>query len=159
MRCVFALLLLSLVACGPDDSPPPTKPPVVQPPPPPPPAVSSDFNGRWIGSLVITSPGQQPVSGQGSLVLTANGQSLSATGFCPDGTGTMSVSNQQGRSVNWTGHEACIYSSSSCASTTLVYRSATLSLDSSNALTVVAYGTLQGCGASFETTTTFTGRK
>lgn len=162
MRLSFALLLLSLAGCGPEDSPPPAKPPVVQPPPPPPPppAVSSDFNGRWYGDAVVCAPGQGCVTNPNvALVFSVTGQTLTASGFCPDGSGTMTATGQQGRSVSWTGSVVCSYSSPACATTRNEYVNATMALDSGNVLSLVAYANLSGCGNSFATTTTFTGRK
>jgi hypothetical protein len=150
----------ALAACGPEEYDPPSPPPpVVQPPPPPPPAISPDFNGRWVGDSVVCAPGQGCVTNPGvSFAISASGQTLTASGFCPDGSGVLTVTGQSGRSLSWDGSVVCNYASS-CPTTRNEYVHATLTLDSSNTLSLVAYANLSGCGYAFATTTTFTGRK
>lgn len=160
-----ALLLVFVSACGPEQEdadvlPPPVGTPQPPPPPPPPPSVSSDFNGRWFGNAVVCAPGQSCVTNSGvSFALSVSGQTLTASGFCPDGSGVLTISGQQGRALSWDGSIVCNYASNLCPTTRNEYVHATLTLDANNTLSLVAYANLSGCGYSFATTTTFTGRK
>ena len=187
MRNAFAVIVVSafLAACGGEDAPSdpdgdgfagagdscpglaetfngyqdadgcPDTPPQ---PPPPPPAVDPGFSGAWTGPTTITSPGQQPLTYTGSLTMAANGDTLTASRFCPDGRGSFSMTGN-GRSVNWAGSYTCAYASSACATTTMTFTSATFVLNSTTSMTATSQGIIAGCGQSFNVTHTFNGSK
>lgn len=146
-------LAVSLTACGPDESAPPSaNPPDL--------VVSADFNGRWVGDAVACIPGHGCVTHRDvALILTADGQTLTVSGLCPDGTGAMTATGQHGRSASWSGSVACDYASLGCAKTRDEYIDATMSLDADNTLSLVTRSALSWCGNAFERTTTFTGKK
>lgn len=146
-------LSVSLTACGPDESAPPAdNPPVL--------VVSEDFTGRWVGDAVACIEGHGCVTHHDvTLVLTADGQTLSVSGLCPDGSGTITATRQQGRAASWTGSVVCNYASLGCAKTRDEYINATMSLDADNTLSLVTRSELSWCGNAFERTTTFTGKK
>lgn len=124
--------------------------------PPPPPSVDSGFTGVWRGPTTLTAPGQNPVVYNGSISLVASGQTLTASAFCPDGTGSMTMTGS-GRALQWSGSYTCAYASTACAATTLTYTSATFTLNSASSMTLSAAGVLAGCGQSFNVATTMNG--
>lgn len=182
IRLLVVSVALCLVACGGDD-PPSTTPdgdgdgiyaPHDQCPfapetfngyqdadgcpdtPPPPPEVDSGFTGVWRGPVTITAPGQNPVVNNGSISLVASGRNLTATAFCPDGSGALSMTGS-GRSLTWSGSYSCSYASSACANTTLTYNTAAFTLNNASSMSLSATGVLAGCGQSFNVTVTMNG--
>lgn len=122
----------------------------------PQPTVDSGFTGVWRGPTTLTAPGQNPVVYNGSISLVASGQTLTASAFCPDGTGSMTMTGS-GRALQWTGSYTCSYASTACPATTLVYTSASFTLNSASSMTLSATGVLGGCGQSFNVAVTMNG--
>ena len=137
MHRLALVLLLALAACG---------------------GVDPDFAGTWRGTVVYQIPGDVPLSAQGSFTLAADGDTLRASGICPNGSGSIEASGS-GPEVTWTGDYRCAWPpGSACSTSVLMYNTITIILSGA---TVVARGegVLAGCGYVFPIRTTFTGRK
>ncbi len=132
---------------------------------PPDAGVSSEFAGAWgsfatalfnWGTNLAGSYGYETV-----MVIAVGGNATSVSGFCPDGSGTMTLSGS-GTAATYSGSLACAPAVAygnvvSCRALVLSHNSATLTLTGHSTLTLTQNGTLTGCGEPARVVTTVHG--
>lgn len=124
------LLLLCLVACGPD-------------------GIDSGMSGQWRGTTTYSVNGLAPLATAGVLDIAVSGSTATLARICPAGDGFVTVSGN-GPDASWAGVYACnpVNVFTDCASVTAIYNAASVALVSGSTLTVRATGTVTGCGTT-----------
>jgi hypothetical protein len=127
--------------------------------------LTSEFAGAWGG--IARALFNWPNDLEGSygyatvMVITVGGNAASVSGFCPDGSGRMTLSGS-GTAATYSGSLSCApvvaYGSvESCEALVLSYTDATLTLTGHSTLKLIQKGTLTGCGSSANVETTVDG--
>jgi hypothetical protein len=120
--------------------------------------VDDAFAGTWTGVTVASGTGGS-FSYQSRLVVTVdeNGKGLEVSSICPHGGGAIHGSGE-GSSVHWSGEAICPIPSASCATATLTYLEADMTLVSGH-LSATGRGDITACGSSGVVTLSFVGAR
>lgn len=121
------------------------------------PVFNSGFTKTWNGTASVTIGAGSPFSYSAYMVLAVAGNQMTVGAFCPDGSGSVSVTGS-GDTATWTGSYACPpVSMTGCGAVTFTFTAAMVTLNSGPSLTSQGSGTGNGCSVTNPFTMSFTG--
>jgi hypothetical protein len=116
------------------------------------------FSGTWLGPVVVTAPGQQPLTYTGQVVIAAAGATATVANICFNNTGSVTI-HGSGESASWNGTLTCSpFATTACSAVTETFTSLAATLNN-GLLAGQGAATVSGCGQTYNATFTIAGTK